>query len=237
MKEIADNVFQIEGLRISNVYVLVDGDALTLVDTGSAGDADRIITDIQGAGYDPAAVTSILITHAHGDHIGGLKTLVQRLNPDVIAHRDETSYVERKASIPSSNPILRALSWVSERLPRGKDDGVKVTRELEERETLDLLGGLQVIHTPGHTPGNLCLYQADRGILFTGDLIFNGDPFTGRGGLRYPPRLFSLDPKQVKQSAQKLADMEVRILCPGHGAVVRWEPRVTMATLLKDIDT
>jgi glyoxylase-like metal-dependent hydrolase (beta-lactamase superfamily II) len=227
MKEIAQDVYQIEGLRISNVYLLTDGDGLTLVDGGNAGDGARIAADMEKAGYDPAKLSSILVTHSHGDHIGGIKALRRQAAAQVIAHEAEVPYLEG-APIPSSNPVLRALTWLTGRLgSRGTEIVVDTT--VHDGETLDLLGGLRVIHTPGHTPGSICLYQADRGILFSGDLIFNGHPFTGRGGLRYPPKAFSMDPEQVEQSVQKLADLEIRLLCPGHGAPVLREPGVKMS--------
>jgi glyoxylase-like metal-dependent hydrolase (beta-lactamase superfamily II) len=229
MKEIAQGLYQIEGLRISNVYLLVDGDKLVLVDAGNAGDGARIIADMERAGYDPATLTSILVTHSHADHIGGLKALLERTHAQIIAHEAEAPYLQG-TSLPSSNPVLRVLTWLTERLG-SKGAEIAVDKALHDGETLDLLGGLRVIHTPGHTPGSICLYQPDRAILFTGDLIFNGHPFTGRGGLRYPPKAFSMDPEEVKRSVHKLADLEVRLLCPGHGEPVIKEPGVKLTKL------
>jgi glyoxylase-like metal-dependent hydrolase (beta-lactamase superfamily II) len=174
-------------------------------------------------------LSSILVTHSHGDHIGGIKALQQRTRAQVIAHEAEVPYLEG-APTPSSNPLLQALTRLAARLgSRGTE--VVVDNTVHDGEVLELLGGLRVIHTPGHTPGSICLYQAERGILFSGDLIFNGNPFTGHGGLRYPPKAFSMDPEQVKQSVQKLADLDIRILCPGHGAPVLREPGVKMSSL------
>lgn len=114
----------------------------------------------------------------------------------------------------------------------GEGSGIAVARGLEEGEKLDVLGGLRVVHTPGHTPGSMSLYQEERGILFCGDLIFNGHPFTGRGGLRYAPRIFSVDPEEVERSVQKLAGLQVRVLCVGHGEPIVREAKVKMEELL-----
>jgi glyoxylase-like metal-dependent hydrolase (beta-lactamase superfamily II) len=129
-----------------------------------------------------------------------------------------------------TDPVYHRLAILAD--DPGEGRGIEVARGLEERETLDVLGGLQVIHTPGHTPGSMSLYQEERGILFCGDLIFNGHPFTGRGGLRYAPRAFSVDPEEVERSVQKLSGLQVRVLCVGHGEPIVREANVKMEELL-----
>jgi glyoxylase-like metal-dependent hydrolase (beta-lactamase superfamily II) len=81
----------------------------------------------------------------------------------------------------------------------------------------------------------MCLYQEEQGLLFCGDLLFNGHPLTGRGGLQYAPRLFSVNPAELKRSAQKLANLSVRVLCVGHGEPIVNEPPVAMETLLETV--
>jgi glyoxylase-like metal-dependent hydrolase (beta-lactamase superfamily II) len=224
----------IEDLRIGHVYLLDAGNGIALVDGGTAGDAERIVAQLEGAGYDPAAVRAILVTHAHADHIGGVPKLVRRLGAQVWAHRAEVPYVEGTETMPVGlSWFQRAMQWLGKLLPGG---GSKITvdRALEDGEVLGLLGGLRVIHTPGHTPGSVCLYQEERGVLFCGDLLFNGNPLTGRGGLQYAPATFSVDPAQVKRSAQRLADLRVRALCVGHGEPILREPAVRMEALLAE---
>jgi glyoxylase-like metal-dependent hydrolase (beta-lactamase superfamily II) len=232
VKRIAHNLYVIEGLRGANVYVLGSDAALTLVDAGMAGDVDKIVAQIEEGGYDPSQLESILVTHVHTDHIGGVPKLVRRLGVGVMAYREEVPYLEGKENLPTSSWLQRAMRWLGDLLP-GEDRGIEVARDLQDGETLDLLGGLQVIHTPGHTPGSMSLYQAERGILFCGDLLFNGHPLTGRGGLRYAPRAFSVDPEEVKQSVRELAGLQVRILCTGHGEPIVRESRVDMEALLE----
>jgi glyoxylase-like metal-dependent hydrolase (beta-lactamase superfamily II) len=129
-----------------------------------------------------------------------------------------------------TDPVYHRLAILAD--DPGEGSGIEVARGLEEGEKLDVLGGLQVIHTPGHTPGSMSLYQEERGILFCGDLIFNGHPFTGRGGLRYAPRAFSVDPEEVERSVQKLSGLQVRVLCVGHGEPIVREANVKMEELL-----
>jgi len=231
MKQIAQDVYLIEGLRICNVYLLVSDTRLTLVDAGVAGAVGRIVAQIEGGGYAPSELESIVVTHAHADHTGGIPELVRRFGAQVIAHREEVPYIEGVESLPAGSGLQRVMKWLGDRLP-GEGRGIEVARGLEERETLDVLGGLQVIHTPGHTPGSMSLYQEERGILFCGDLIFNRHPLTGRGGLRYAPRAFSVDPEEVERSVQKLSGLQVRVLCVGHGEPIVREANVKMEELL-----
>ena len=76
------------------------------------------------------------------------------------------------------------------------------------------------------------MYQEDRGVLFCGDLLLNGNPLTGRGGLQYAPRVLSVDQEEAKRSAQRLSGLHIRALCVGHGEPILREASVEMAKLL-----
>ncbi|MGM0401113.1 MAG: MBL fold metallo-hydrolase [Chloroflexota bacterium] len=233
MKRIAQGLYLIEGLRMCNVlYLLVSDTVLTLVDAGLSCHVDRIVGQIEEDGYEPSALESVLVTHAHTDHIGGIPELVRRFDAKVMAHRAEVPYLEGKKNLPTSSWLQGVTQWLGNLLPGG-DAGIEVTRGLEAGETLDLLGGLRVIHMPGPTPGSMSLYQEERGILFCGDLLFNGHPLTGRGGLQYAPRVFSSEPEEVKRSVRGLVGLQVRILCMGHGEPIVRKSKVKMETVLE----
>jgi glyoxylase-like metal-dependent hydrolase (beta-lactamase superfamily II) len=87
-----------------------------------------------------------------------------------------------------------------------------VDQSLREGEDLDLLGGLEVIHTPGHTVGSICLFNRDKKILFSGDLIRNEN-----GVMEGPPPQFTPDPGKAACSLEKIADFDFDTLLPGHG--------------------
>jgi glyoxylase-like metal-dependent hydrolase (beta-lactamase superfamily II) len=234
MKQIAQDVYQIEELRASNVYLLVSDNGLTLIDAGMAGDVNQVADQIADAGHALSDLAAIVVTHAHADHIGGVAALIQQSDARVIAHQDEVPYVEGMVHMPASSPLQRVMQWLGDLLPTESPD-LEVARALEEDDILDVLGGLRVIHTPGHTPGSMCLYQEEQGLLFCGDLLFNGHPLTGRGGLQYAPRLFSVNQAELKRSTQKLANLSVRVLCVGHGEPIVNEPPVAMETLLETV--
>jgi len=93
------------------------------------------------------------------------------------------------------------------------------TTALDDGEILPLLGGLEVIHTPGHTPGSVCLYAARDGLLFTGDALE-----VRRGELSFASRLFSDDIRAARASVKRLADRDVRMIVLGHDAPWRDDP-------------
>jgi glyoxylase-like metal-dependent hydrolase (beta-lactamase superfamily II) len=93
---------------------------------------------------------------------------------------------------------------------------------LEDGDTVAALGGLQVIHVPGHTPGSIALYQPERQILFCGDMFFHNNAGTR---MRIAPGIVSVDKAQTLESARKLTTLSVETLCAGHGA-----PILTQAT-------
>ena len=112
-------------------------------------------------------------------------------------------------------PLRRALVWLMDRAFSAPP--CKVDRALQDGDVVEALGGLRVVHAPGHTPGNIALYEPQRQILFCGDSIFNGAPFSRKQGIQAPPRLFSVDAEQARRSFQALAELPIKAICFGHG--------------------
>jgi len=216
MHQIVPDVYLIEGLRVAHVYALASSGGLTLIDTGNPGETDRITAQLVEGGYDLSDVKAIVLTHSHSDHTGNLAELVRRSGARVLAHQDEASYIEQTATMPTGS-FARRLFGLLSAVGMFRVEPCRVDQALQDGDEVDALGGLHVIHAPGHTPGNIALYQPQRRILFCGDTFFNGSPFTGRGSLRLPPRLFSIDVSQAAESAQRLANLPVDMLCAAHG--------------------
>lgn len=216
MREVVDDVYLLEGLRGCNVYLLVADGGLTLLDSGMMGDADRIVAQLQEAGHPLPDLRRIALTHAHGDHTGGAVGLARDSGARVVAHRDEVPYIEQTEPLPAPSPMQRLLFWLSDHL-LFRLSPCKVDRAVEDGDVLDALGGLQVIHTPGHTPGSMALYHPERRILFCGDALFNAHPMTGRPGLRLPLPLVTVDTAKALASVDSLSALPVDVLCCGHG--------------------
>jgi glyoxylase-like metal-dependent hydrolase (beta-lactamase superfamily II) len=221
MRQVVPDVYLIEGLRASNAYVLVSEEGLTLVDSGNPGEAAKIVSQLEEGGYTLSDLQTIVLTHCHADHTGSAAELARRSGARVLAHGDEVPYIEKTEALPVNSFVRRLLDWVSDRVFRTA--ACQIDKALEDGDAVDVLGGLKVIHAPGHTPGNIALYGSDRRILFCGDTIFNGNPFSGRGGIGPPPRAFSLDPAQAEASARELAKLPAEVACFGHGEpILEW---------------
>lgn len=208
MQQIVPGVYAFTGLLVGRVYALEDADGLTLVDAGLGLAARKVLKQLQANGRQPSEVKRILITHAHPDHVGGLSELQVATGAQVITHTLERPVVEGKVSIG------RRTSGI--RLPDTKMKATPVQREVQGGETLpEVLGGLQVIFTPGHAPGHVCFWQPDRRLLFCGDVLMR------LPRLRLPFAAFTVDMEENKRSVKKIAELETSVVCFGHGQPLR----------------
>jgi glyoxylase-like metal-dependent hydrolase (beta-lactamase superfamily II) len=216
MHEVTTDILRIEGLRAAHVYVIVSAEGLTLVDTGLAQETDRILNQLKAAGHEPSAVRNIILTHFHDDHAGGAASIAGLTGARVQAHREEVPFIEQTIPSRPRPRLLAIFSRITKRmLPKSAPCRVDVA--LEDGDAIEGSGGYRAIHTPGHTPGSLCLYHPERRILFCGDALFNRHPVTGRRGLREPIRMFTADPEKARDSIRKLSKLNVEQLFCGHG--------------------
>jgi glyoxylase-like metal-dependent hydrolase (beta-lactamase superfamily II) len=187
---------------------VVNGKELTLIDTGLPRNAKKILSYIQGMGYNPSDITVIILTHFHLDHVGSALQLKNATKAKVAVHKDEAGYVSRKKAPPKlENIVYRVVSSVIKASPVQPDitlnDG-------------DKIGNLRVIHTPGHTPGSISLLDEEKRVLFVGDsLRTKGKTVIG------PSEEFSTDKAKAKESIGKLAALTFDVMLPGHGEPLR----------------
>jgi glyoxylase-like metal-dependent hydrolase (beta-lactamase superfamily II) len=216
MRQVLPDIYLIEGLRVAHVYVLASEDGVTLIDSGTPGETGEIVKQIEGAGYALSDIRAIVMTHAHSDHTGCVAELARRSGAQVLAHRDEVGYLEQTASLPYKSFVQRLMFGLSERM-LSRFEPCKVDRSLQDGDVVEALGGLQVIHVPGHTPGSIALYQPERRVLFCGDAIFNQLPIGGKQGVRFPPAIVCVDSPRAQASARKLTALPAEVVCFGHG--------------------
>ncbi|MBI3944214.1 MAG: MBL fold metallo-hydrolase [Chloroflexi bacterium] len=216
MLDILPGLSTFSGLVVGRVYLIEDQDGVTLVDTGTAAAVPLITRQIKSKDYGPQDIKRILITHGHPDHIGGLPKLKQLTGAQVIAPAIDRPAIEGRVPMPLPPPAvlpgpLRLLSSLSLLMP-----GTRVDRAVQAGETIsEVMGGVQVISTPGHTPGHISYWQPEKRILFCGDIMIN------TAGLRLPFAIFTVDMAENKRSVQKLAALNPAVLCSGHGPPLR----------------
>jgi glyoxylase-like metal-dependent hydrolase (beta-lactamase superfamily II) len=145
-----------EAVRVEN-NVWIVGDDQECVIIDAPHDATEILRVVAGR-----RVVAILCTHAHNDHVGAAPELATTVMAPVLLHRDDRPLWQLTHDVPP--------------------DG-----ELRHGDEIEVAGlTLEVLHTPGHTPGSVCLYAKDLATVFTGDTLFNGGP--GATGRRFSDR-------------------------------------------------
>jgi hydroxyacylglutathione hydrolase len=194
------HIFLLESYGLSsNIYVL-GKDAITLVDTGVGNVPNRIIPKLVGIGFTPEKIQSVLITHAHVDHVGGLLEIA-KFGPKIFLHHNDLQLLGNDFQRKITAFLKQSNSTAMKRSPfTFIENGETITAE-------DYI--MQVIHTPGHTSGSICLYDEANSLLFSGDTVFPEGSF-GRTDLP------TGDPKAMVVSLKCLSELKVGSLLPGH---------------------
>lgn len=172
-----------EGL-CSNIYV-VGRDEAVVIDTGVGNPANPVWPQLEELGVAPNNVKGVVLTHAHHDHAIGAFIILQMADPKVYVHRLDAQYI---------------ASHIGPNLVK-VEDGDTIPTELWP---------LEVIWTPGHTKGGMCLYAREQGILFSGDTVFP-DGYYGA----YYGESGSL--QEMVGSLRRLSELDVEVMLPGHG--------------------
>lgn len=219
-------VNRLKGLMTGNIYVIED-DELVLVDSGAPMDSSLIARRLKRMGRSLADIGHILLTHFHVDHAGAASSLKEASGARVYAHEADAPFLQGDDFVPSVyrrgvvGIAASSVPGVASRMAEVPE--VDVDAWLKDGDEVPLLGGLRVLHAPGHTPGNCCYYWVSEGTLFSGDAIINTFHI-----LTLPTNGFSCDFDLAVRSACGLVDRldgeELRLLCPGHGPVVA-DPR------------
>lgn len=206
--EIVEGIHRVDdasaNMAHANVYLVINGKELTVIDTGTPGNAQKIVKYIQKICYQPTDVKTIILTHFHMDHMGSAKELKDLTNAKLAVHQEDADYVSGKKPLPKPKNILirAATSFIKPR-------PAKVDITFREG---DKIANLTVIHVPGHTPGSICLLDEEKKVLFAGDTLrYDGKKVSGA------PEQFSLDPLKVKESISKISRLNFDVMLPGHG--------------------
>jgi len=185
-----------------NSYTFSEGSETYLIDTGFARRAKPIVRAFETASVSLASVSKVLLTHHHVDHMGGAAYLHETTRAPISCHRDDVPFVDGRSKSPM--PLLMRLFVRTHPAP------VAVTLNDGDR-----VGPLQVIHAPGHTPGEVVFYHAPRRILFSGDAVVER-----KGGLTLPAAGYASSLDQAVQSLSRIRALDVETLLPGHGVPV-----------------
>lgn len=211
-EQIADGIYLIGGPNISRsedatVFIIDCGEELAMIDAGAGNSARILAENIQGIGLDPAALSVLILTHCHIDHIGGAPWFRDTFGCKLAIHDLDADAVE------GGDTRLTAADWYSTTFPPTPVD-IRITGE--HRGLSCGVQELHCLHTPGHTPGSMAVW-CDRGgkrVLFGQDIH---GPFAD---------VFRSSIHDWHSSMQKLIELRADILCEGHYGIFQPAERV-----------
>lgn len=189
-------------LRRVKAHLIIEPE-LSLIDCGYAGSGPKIAAAIEGHGRSLTELVRVVCTHGHPDHAGAARELALQGIPVLIHPADGAKLATTWRDTlqrPSRGRIFAAMTPE----PPG-------FIPIEDGDVLPMLGGLEVIHTPGHTPGSVCLYGRRDRVLFVGDALQRRF-----GRVSYASALYSDDVKAARRAVKRLASLDVDTIVFGH---------------------
>ncbi len=211
VQQLAPDVWQLDGFPRNGVNVYVIGDVL--VDAGMRLDRGRILKQVAGR-----EINAHALTHAHPDHYGASRAIVDALGIPLWCGADDAEAVEAGKVVGPRGIKLPG--------PRA----APVARRLREG---DEVAGFTVLETPGHSPGHVSYWRESDRTLVCGDVMWGWHPFRLGGPIREPIPPFSPDPPRNRDSARRIAALEPALVCFGHGPALRDDPGRLAAAVAK----
>ena len=224
---IADGLFQIRAIG-ARVTVLVEDDAILLVDAGSLGSSGLIGRGLGSLGLSASHIERVVVTHAHPDHCGGLSGLIEGRAIAVSAHVLDADIIEGTTPLPSpvQNMILGRLTRPVLKILMGRP--VPVLNRLKDGDSVDFGIEVQVVHLPGHTDGSIALLVPAKRAVIVGDALQYR--FAHKLGL--PARWVTRRPEVAMRSLEKLLKLDFDVICFSHFPPLREEPHQAIRTLI-----
>ena len=236
-EEVADGVWRHAGdiRQGMNVYLVAeaDGSGVFAFDAG----VKRMAKGIEQEAAERGGLTRVILGHSHVDHRGS----APKLGVPVYCHPDEVADAEGdggKRYQPLGEVPVFYSKWLYRIVFPIWDGGpVKIAGTVSEGEKI---GEFEVVHFPGHAPGQIGLWRERDRLILCSDTIYLTDsmrPLGHHPGVYVPHPVFDLDAEQARESVRKLAALEPAIVCPGHLGPWRDDPETVRAQLEFAADT
>lgn len=229
--EVIPRVYQLP-MWGSGAFLLLD-DEVTVIDAGWRGQGGRVLHWVKKLGRSAEEISHVFCTHYHLDHIGGVAHVKSHSRGLVAAHESEIAFLRREQGEAPPNPFqehplgLLLTPFFSLLQPTR----FAVDLPLRQGAEFGQLGGMQVIHTPGHTPGSISLLFPSEGLLLVGDAL----QFR-RGKLALPSPRFSDDMAQAKESVRRLSLLDFETVGFSHFPPLKKDATRTLRQFAESLD-
>lgn len=233
---VSEHVYMLE---VGTIYptLLTDGKEFVLVDAAYPMQFNELQEAINKEGFLVEQLTKIILTHQDIDHIGCIKECLEK-NPaiKVYAHYQETPYIDgRKTPIKLFNleNIYNSLDEsgraIYQRMKAGFDNRrIKIDYELSDYEVLPICGTIEIIPTPGHTPGHISLYIKEDAVLISGDALNKKDD-----QLSGPNPEYTQDMDLALKSLEQLIELPIKYLILYHGGLIEEDISTQISNITK----
>lgn len=222
-------VFQFRALG-ARVTVLVEDGRAILVDAGLQGSFIPITGGLKDLGLSLNQIDTVVITHAHPDHCGGLGEVVAGRKIAVAAHRLDADIISGTKTPP--NPLQNEFfaKMAEPVLPKLMGSLVPVDLPLEDGDLIPFGTEVRVVHLPGHTAGSIALYLPSKRAIIVGDAL----QYKFSRKLSPPSHRVTQDSKEALRSLEKLLDLDFDVICFSHFPLMRKNARAALQKMIEE---
>jgi glyoxylase-like metal-dependent hydrolase (beta-lactamase superfamily II) len=220
----------------ANVYLFKDGDGISLFDVGCGNMApvDRLFRALEALGWKSKRIKKIVLSHVHPDHSGAMEILLSEITPEhILLHEDDLNYALEPEKLTLSFDIAlckKQFAALGYEVPKGSKGpefdlipyfealgcstcNVKPSKTVVEGDLIQIGDYyFQILHTPGHAPGHMSLYDPDNRVLLAGDIV-------GEMVAWYTPS--SGGAARYLKSLEKVEVLDIDLILPSHGDVIQ----------------
>lgn len=200
---IGDNVFAIPITNRNFLYV-IKGTTTTIIDSGLhfPGSYQALQNELKAINVDKESISQLFLTHHDLDHVGNAAMLQKETGCSIYISQHDLPYVTGRQKRPGIKRVFEMIN------------AVERPKSILAYDNAGRMGEFQIIPTPGHTPGHVCVLY--RNILFAGDLVL-----VKNRHLAYHSDLLTWDKEKLVKSTKKISSLSFEWLCPGDAAPVK----------------